>query len=65
LLPPEDLEAEDFFEEPPLDLMAEDFVDPPLDFFAEEDLPLLPPFLDFCTWGALPPVVAPPCAGPA
>jgi hypothetical protein len=51
-LPPEDLEAEDFFEEPPLDLLAEDFVDPPLDFFAEEDFP---PFLGFWSWAGAPP----------
>ena len=44
---PEDLEAEDFFEEPPLDFVAEDFVDPPLDFFAEGEFP---PFLCFWTW---------------
>jgi len=51
---------------PPGDLLAEAFFDePPPDFFAEDVLPLLLPFLDFCAWGALPPVVAPPCAGPA
>ena len=54
LFPPEDLLAEDFFKEPPLDFFAEDdlpaeafFEEPPPDFLAAEDLPLLPPFLDF------------------
>jgi hypothetical protein len=51
-LPPEDWDAEDFFEEPPLDLLAEDLVDPPLDFFAEEDFP---PFLGFWSWAGAPP----------
>ncbi len=51
-LPPEDWDAEDFFEEPPLDLLAEVFVDPPLDLFAEEDFP---PFLGFSAAGLLPP----------
>jgi hypothetical protein len=61
LLPPDfflldDLEALSFFEDPPLDFLAEDFLealvfladdflDPPLDLLAEDDLPL--PFLDF------------------
>ena len=67
-LPPEDLDAEDFLDDPPLDLLAEDFFDPELafdadpefDFLAEEPDLLPLPFLDFSAAGLPPPDGAPP-----
>lgn len=68
MLPPEDLDAEDFLDDPPLDFLAEGLVDPELAFDAEpefdflaEEPDLLPlPFLDFSAAGLPPPDGAPP-----